>query len=269
VPDFTYKDSSGNDVQFTGGVLITTTVSGIPGSAEFGILPNKAIYYLPWLNRLTPDTIPTVSVTGIIPAVSSPTNPNPPPDGTGQLVTALNQTYTQVHALHTFNVATGMIYSGLRNYTFTRQESAPAVTCPQGATGCVASPERYATVSSQGARSVDPVLFFDVYLFGKFDAERKWHPWDLKPEPAVGISLSSPSTDYFFGLSSEVYRGVQIVGGIHEGKINKLVAPLVNDPTSSAAPTTTTYFHRSQFIGITFNISFIQSLFGGGGKGSN
>ena len=226
-------------------------------------VPSPHIYFLPWNERLSPDTSITVSVTALTPALSQDQTGN-----TAQPITVMNQTFNHVHALNTFNISTGIIYSWLRNPTFTRQESSAAVTCQAGATGCTAEPEMYQTVTTQGSRTVDPALFFTIYAFGKFDAERKWHLSDLKPEPSVGLSLSSPTTDYFFGTQSEVWRGVQLVGGIHEGQRNQLVPPLANDPTSSTAPVTKLVFNQSGFIGITFNISFIQSLFSGAKGGS-
>jgi phosphoribosyl-AMP cyclohydrolase len=184
-----------------------------------------------------------------------------------KLLTLLNVTYAQVHSLYTFNIATGMIYSWLRNPSWTREETSGAIPCPSGQTGCVPVPEMYATVANPAPREIDPVLFFTVYAFGKFDAERKWHWTDLKPEPSIGLSLSSPSTDFFGGGSSEVWRGVQVVYGVHRGKINALTPTLTNDPTSSAAPLTTTHFANKFFFGVTFNITFIQTLFGGGKGG--
>jgi hypothetical protein len=87
---------------------------------------------------------------------------------------------------------------------------------------------------------------------------------DLIPGISLGLSLSSPATDYFGGLSFEVLRGVQVVAGRHIGKVNELVQPAINDPTSSAAPQTIQRFHPAWFIGVTFNFTFIQTLFKGG-----
>jgi hypothetical protein len=123
----------------------------------------------------------------------------------------------------------------------------------------------YTTVTNPTSPTIDPVLFFTIYAFGKFDAERKWHALDLKPEPSGGFSLSSPSTDYFLGFSSEVQRGIQIVYGFHIGDVNYLAPTLTNDPTSSAAPVTLTHLKSKFFCGITFDITFIQSVFGGKG----
>jgi hypothetical protein len=247
-----------------GMVTASATIGAVPITGSFQVFTSiPQTYYLSWHDRLDPDVMLTVSVTGIIPNVAQD-----PTGSTGQPITMATPTYSHVHSLSSYNVSTGLIYSGLRNPTFTRQESAVAVACPTGSIGCSAVPEQYATVTSPGPRSVDPVLFFTIYAFGKFDAERKWRPLDLLPEPTVGISLSSPTTDYFFGATSEIMRGIQLVGGVHLGKINQLVQPLVSDPSSSSAPTTQLVFTHSEFIGITFNFSFIQGLFGatkGGG----
>jgi hypothetical protein len=250
---------------------VIATAQNVTGAAVFTLknIPPK-YYYLTWMNRLTADTALTVSVTALLPAPlitqQNPLQPSPAPSEPA--VTILNATYTQVHALDTYNVAFGMIYSSLRNPTFTRVESQLPVTCPSGSSPtCVASPSMYQTVRTPGARPIDPTVFFTVYVFGKFDAERKWHWTDLKPEPSVGLSLSSPGSDFFVGASSEVLRGIQIVGGWHRGKINALGPSIVNDPTSSAAPATVQNYGNGGFVGVSFNINFIQSLFGGG-KGS-
>jgi hypothetical protein len=100
-----------------------------------------------------------------------------------------------------------------------------------------------------------------IYLW-RLDSERKWHPADMRPALNLGLSLSSPSTDLFFGLSSEVFfRGIQVTGGRHYGKVNELIPSGVNDPTSGSSPSTVTRYHPAWFIGVTFNINFIQTLF--------
>ena len=202
---------------------------------------------------------PYASITAAF-AVSAPSE---------ETLNLLNATYHQTHNLSRYNVATGMIYSTLRSPSWTRQEVAAPVTCPVGSPQpCVPSPALYQTVPNPpSSHAIDPVLFFMVYL-KRLDSERKWHPSDMIPALNLGLSLSSPATDYFFGLSSEVFfRGVQIVGGRHIGKVNELAPPGVNDPTSSAAPAIVTRFHPAWYFGLTFNINFIQSLFSPGKSG--
>jgi len=151
----------------------------------------------------------------------------------------------------------------VRNSSWARQQTAVAITCPTGSPQpCIPSPALYQTVENpKGTHTIDPVLFFMVYT-RRLDAERKWHPKDMVPAANLGLSLTSPSSDYFVGGSSEViFRGLQVTGEIHFGKVNELAPTGVNDPTSSAAPGTIQRFHKGAFVGATFNINFIQNLF--------
>jgi hypothetical protein len=326
------------------GVSLKNGVPTFKGNPVFKLLSAKTqvAYYLPWINRLSGDTIPTVTITAVLgplPTMSGnaddadsqkpdgqgagPTPGNPSPEGgppsedcskgradakakdcccavavakaiAQQLTSAggnqdnqaqeksltlLNASYAQVHNLYTYNIATGLIYSFLRNQTYSRVETAPPSGCTTGSASSCVSPELYATVANPTSPTIAPALFFTVYVLGssdaprkwgflgRFDAERKWALSDLAPQPSVGFSLSSPSTDFFEGFSSEVWRGVQIVYGVHTGKVTYLAPTYTNDPTSSAAPITSTHFRNKFFFGVTFNITFIQTLFGGGKGG--
>lgn len=203
--------------------------------------------------------IPTNSPSVLLTAVFTPSSPGP----TEQSLALLNTTYPQVHSLSRFNIATGIVYSWLRSPSWTRQETSPAVTCPTGAPQpCIPSPALYQTVENPpSTHTIDPVLFFMVYLH-RLDSERKWHFKDLIPAANIGLSLSSPATDFFLGGSTElVVRGLQVTGGVHIGKVAELAPSGVNDPTSSATPATIERFHKAAFVGVTFNINFIQTLF--------
>ncbi len=106
-----------------------------------------------------------------------------------------------------------------------------------------------------------PVLMFSAFL-RPLDTQVPWHSTDLIPTPTGGFSLSSPESDFFFGLSHEVRRHVQLVYGYHLGKVTALPGTQgLDDPTSSAAPATTTRFKGNFFVGATFNIDFIKDLF--------
>jgi hypothetical protein len=172
----------------------------------------------------------------------------------------------QTHNVSHYNIVAGLVGSTLRSPSWTRQGSAPAVTCPTGTPQpCIPSSALYETVQNPSSHyNVDPVLFFMIYVH-PLDAERKWRPMDLIPAISFGLSLSSPSTDYFAGPSFEVRRGVQFVIGRHIGKVNELAPTIINDPTSSAAPATIQRFHPGWFAGATFNFNFIQTLFKSGG----
>ena len=219
-------------------------------------------YYLPWSNNSMPgDTIISVSVTAKQPDSGNTSGP---------WVPLLNATYPQSHKVSYYNIATGVIVSDLRSPSWSRQETAAAVNCTGAPQPCIASPALYQTIQNpSGSKPIFPALFFTVYWPGlPFDAERKWRLKDLIPAPSLGFSLSSPSSDFFFGGSVEVLRGVQIVGGRHVGKINELAPASINDPTSSTAPATMQRFHPGWFGGVTFQFTFIQSLFGGAKAGS-
>jgi len=195
-------------------------------------------------------------------------------DDTKQISLAVPEPYPPVHKLYSFNITTGVVYSTLRNPTWSRVESAPPSGCTSASSSSCASPELYTTVENPAPRPIEPALFFTAYVFGSsdapkkwhifgpFDGERKWHWSDLIPQPSVGFSLTSPSTDFFAGGSTEVVRYVQIVYGVHRGKVNYLAPTITNDPTSSAAPTTLTRFQTGFFFGITCNVPFVKSAFG-------
>ncbi len=195
------------------------------------------------------------------------------PGPTEQSMTLLNTNYPQTHNLSRFNIASGLAvtYLGKSSPSWSRVETSPAVTCGAGVPQpCIPSPALYQTVENQpNTLAYDPVLFFMVYPF-RLDSERKWHPRDfLHPALDFGLSLSSPSTDFFVAVSEEAFvRGVQFTGGVHVGQVNELSPTAgVNDPTSSAAPVTITRWHGFLFGGLTFNLNFIQTLFGGGKGG--
>ncbi|MGI8771464.1 MAG: hypothetical protein ACR2JE_08495 [Acidobacteriaceae bacterium] len=225
--------------------------------------PNPAatqqLKYLVWPIPLQGDTIPEIAIHMIYsPTKIPPASDTVPPPAAGEYpITLLDLTYPQVHQLSHFNIATGVVGSSLHNSNFLRLQTTGA-TGTSGQPGYV--PADYVTTKISGSPQVFPLLMFSAY-FTPFDAERKWHRSDLIPEPGVGFSLSSPSTDFFLGGSSEIRRNVQIVGGLHIGKTTSLVKPPFDDPTSSTAPTTTQDFNLGAFAGLTFNIDFIKSLF--------
>ena len=194
---------------------------------------------------------------------------------TKQIPLVVPDWHSQVHQLYAWNINSGIIYSTLRNPTWSRVETAAPAGCTSGSPSSCASPELYATVQNAAPRPIVPALFFTPYLFGSSDAPRKWglfgqvdgdRKWrvsDAAPQPSFGFSLSSPSTDFFVGGNSEVLcRYLQVVYGVHRGKVNYLVPTLTNDPTSSVAPLTATRFGTGFFLGITLNVNFVKAAFG-------
>jgi hypothetical protein len=109
-----------------------------------------------------------------------------------------------------------------------------------------------------------PILAFSAYLSPKdvqvpFTNRERFSYRNLAP--TVGFSLKSPADDFYFGLTSELVRNVHVIYGYHYGNINALGAQGADDPHSNAAPTTVKRFQGNVFLGLTFNINFIPSLF--------
>jgi hypothetical protein len=98
----------------------------------------------------------------------------------------------------------------------------------------------------------------------KRDTQTKQGSWGwVVPVPTVGLSLSSPTTDFFLGGSSEFpfLRNVQLVYGAHLARVPSLGANSFQNPTDSTQPPTTTSMRFGSFVGLTFNLDFIKTLF--------
>jgi hypothetical protein len=223
--------------------------SSAPTSA--GTKEPPRYFCLTWPQKLIGDTVPKITLT----AIYKPSRPADPADPEPTITLAV-ASFPQVHTLYHYNVATGVVVSSLRNPSFSRVLSAVAAN---------GKPAQYQTVKDNGNVYAAPALFFTAYLLGPMDAESEWK-FDLKnlrPQPTLGFSLSSPADNFFFGASSEIRRNVQFVYGYHLGKITKLAPTLIDDPTSSAAPATVQRFKGGVYGGVSFNIDFIKGLFTG------
>jgi hypothetical protein len=121
-------------------------------------------------------------------------------------------------------------------------------------------PATYKTISDQGTFTTTPALFFTAYIV-PMDTERPARGSDRIPRPTVGFSLTSPASNLFLGGSSELYRNVELVGGLHIGQVNYLSSQQQQPATDSAAPVVVQRTGFGGFVGITFNIDFITGLF--------
>jgi hypothetical protein len=229
--------------------LNPTPVRGTIGTSSAGVksldaaaaqdAPGYACSYA----QLTGNTIPSVTVNVFTVDGEKP-------------LQVMQTNLQQVHKLVYFNIATGIAASTIRDSTFSRVIATPA------AGGTAAT---FKTVQQKGDPRIVPVLFFTSYLFHKIDPEVPFEKWDLVPQPSIGFSLTSPSSDFFFGGTSEFFvRNVQLVYGFHYGQTTHLVPNQVNDPTSKDAQATQKSFDKGAYIGLTFNIDFIKGLFGSG-----
>jgi len=215
----------------------TFSLEGHPG------VTIDTVYACAYKKPLIGATVPTVTVTALVKGVSNP-------------LQLIQTSLPQVHTLSYFNIATGVIASTIRDKSFTRVEA----TAASGST-----PTQFKTVAQTGDPRVMPVLFFTAYLFRPIDAEVPFENKDFIPQPSLGFSLTSPSSDFFFGGSSEFFkRNVQLVCGYHFGQTTHLLPSQINDPASKDAPQTQKRFDSGAFVGLTFNIDFIKGLFSGG-----
>jgi len=261
---------------------------GSPFSVNFGLTNIAPVYYLPWNQVLTGGTVPTVTITvlyatpapqtskmqfgGGTPATSGitaglgGTGSGGPPSAADQAVVVVTSPLPQVHSMYAYNLSFGVIGSTVHEPSFTRLANAPP--CPMGTpppgTAASGTCGTYTNASSNSS-AVEPVVFFTTYVPQRFDAESHWHPremiWPIAP--SFGISLTQPSTDFFFGESSEVRRGVEVVYGLHLARTNYVLSG--ENLTSSTAPPTGQHLTTGFFYGVTFTLNFVQSLFSGGG----
>jgi hypothetical protein len=173
-----------------------------------------------------------------------------PPTATAtadQTISVVNQSLPHVHALSYYNLTAGVVYSSIRNRNF----------------GFNTSSQPIQTGSSP---IIDPVLFFTYYPW-PIDAERPYQLSDLRPGLSIGISLSSPSTNFYIGGMSEIQRNVQLVYGFTVAKVSHLAPADVFNAApsgSSATPATVQKFDKGAYVGLSFNFAgFVSSLFGG------
>jgi hypothetical protein len=167
----------------------------------------------------------------------------PPSD---QTVSLLTYTLPQVHALSYFNIATGVVVSSIKSPTFLNSNPSTA------------SMPSWKTVS--GPLTIDPILALSVYI-KPIDAERLFQKSDLIPAPTMAFSLSSPTSNFYFGGSSEFFfRNIQLTYGFSLSRISSLLP--ASEQLSATTPATRQVFAKGGFIGVSFNIlGFVQSVF--------
>jgi len=165
----------------------------------------------------------------------------------GDQTLAESYTLTQVHPKYYFNLSTGVVVSTIHSRSFGWQTNYPG---------------SYTPIQTASNPIIDPVLFVTVYL-KPMDAESPWSEKDLFPAPTFGLSMSSPTTNFYLGFNSEVRRYIQIALGASVASPARLANISVS--TSNASPPATAQkVTMGGFAGVSFNLSgFIQTLFGG------
>jgi hypothetical protein len=258
VPNTSYN--AGAAVATSNGHYYTTTRTGRSGS-----VPAQPNFGITVAQTFTPEAQSAANMQIVwedigTAAPSSVANGQP----ADQVVSLLNLPFSESHSLSYYNLASGVVYSGVNSRSFglscTSSGTPPVTTCKAIQTGT--SP------------TVDPVLLFTFYPI-PWDAERRCpnniclgHFKTNPPGLSFGLSLSSPASSFHVGASFELLRNVQIFAGYNWSKQATLPPPGTSQPTmSSGTPVTVQKFYGGPSAGLTLNISgFIQGLFGGGSK---
>jgi hypothetical protein len=167
-----------------------------------------------------------------LPSAISIGQPQPP----DQTVSTINYSFPQSHALSYFSLTSGVVLSSIQTRSFLNTSSS--------------STPKWTTVKN--GPIVDPILALTVFA-KPIDAERPWHKSDLIPGPTIAFSLTSPSTNFYFGGSSVAFvRNIQLLYGFSAARISVLQAASVQ--VSSTSPATRQQFAKGAFIGVSFNI---------------
>jgi hypothetical protein len=162
---------------------------------------------------------------------------------------AISIPLAQVHTLAYYNVDSGVFVSTIRIPSF-------AYTTPP-------TINNGTPVQTSSTLLVDPVITLTRYFWG-FDYERREHASDWRPGLSLSFSMSSPTSNFYVGGSSEVIRYIQLNYGFAIAKVPRL-SPGAFAPSSSTTPATFQVFAKGGYAGLTFNLSdFVKSLVKGG-----
>jgi hypothetical protein len=159
----------------------------------------------------------------------------------------------QVHSLSSFNVDAGVVYNTTKNKSFGFNQMGNPITTTE-------------------TSIIDPVLFLTWYPRAidaesptncyKGDFGQCIHELGL----TLGLSMASPTSNFYFGPSLEPFRGVQLVGGLSITKVPMLAPPTTagftcTPPCTGGTPPTVQNFKPGGYVGVSFDIkAFIQSI---------
>jgi hypothetical protein len=176
------------------------------------------------------------------------------------------QDSVRVHALYRFRITAGPVYSSLnkKNKSYSVQPDAVG--------------NNVVTSSDASDSPVNYPLFLKIYwtpkgkdiLVDQCSFESLWRCLE-RLNPIVGINLvDNPLENFYTGLSFEPVRGLDIVGGIHWGKIQQLTGGFSEgQQTTLDSVSTVQKFKSGWFAGITVDVgvatawltnSLIQSI---------
>jgi hypothetical protein len=178
-----------------------------------------------------------------------------------------NANLPQVRTHYRYNFTTGIAASSLRSSDFQKVR-----TVADDPTTDKINEARYRIDRTRGDRSVNGFLGLTYYFRGVDTLSPAWTirhlkgirlPEALIPNPTIGFGLSSPLENAFLGFSFEIIRNAQLVTGVHYGKVTELVNRNdINETEDPTAPLTRKKFHARPFVGLTFNLKFLDKVFG-------
>jgi hypothetical protein len=165
--------------------------------------------------------------------------------------------YPKAHQLYRFNFTTGVIFSNVRDPDFARVQIQPDDPNTKDV-----NEARFKTEEIEGNRQILPILGISFY-FKRVDPEVpvSWKE-RLTPALLLGFTPTNPKDNLVFGGSNEVYRNVQFIWGVHVGKIKQLKAPSSFETSDSTDPATIQRFKTGFFWGVSFNLPFLNKVFG-------
>jgi hypothetical protein len=184
--------------------------------------------------------------------------------------------WEQVHAPSLWGLSTGFVYtlsSIPSSYSFAVNQSGGCPASMSAAKKTTITPCPHVVTSTQ--RNADIGLMISPYVFHHMYA--KWFDldapdgidsesgWDGRmvenyiPEPVMGFSLNSIGSNYYVGLSDELFiRNLEFIGGKAWVKTPFLTNP-VTGSGMSATPNTYSRFTHPWFVGVSYNISSLIS----------
>jgi len=182
-----------------------------------------------------PDGSVTWSYSGTAPPASIASS-----SATDQQINLMTQDLPQVHNLYNYFLTAGVAASTLKNRSYGFSSS-------------------NAPVETSNNPLVDPVLFLTFFPVA-LDDESPWKWTDIFRWPGIslGLSLSSPASNFYLGATTEVARNVLLTIGGNFAKITGL-SPV---PGTGSTPATVQNFRAGGFVSLSFNFTgFVQSLF--------
>jgi hypothetical protein len=173
-------------------------------------------------------------------------------------VTVVRSVLPQVRSLYRFNLSAGMALSSLDEVKYSRK----TLTADDPDTADVHE-GAYQTVKTGNTFQIQPLVAFTVYWL-PMDIQETFAWTDLLPSPTIGFGLLSPLDNLYLGFSHEFVRNLQLVWGLHLGKVTHLLDEDADalELRFADAPKTVQAFEAGLFGSIQFNFNFFARMFG-------